>query len=296
MLINDSQYLLAIPTGWEDALRSFELLLRARGLRESSVDTRVRHVRRFAREIGCDSPNKVTQEQLIAWSGSQRWATETRHSYYMSLLAFYRVVDEKDILASIKNLYRASRRIPPPRPAPDKIIVEAIHGTDPRTALILRLAAELGLRRGEIALVHHQDLLYSEGAYILTVHGKGGAKRTLPVPHSLGKTIEERSRITGFLFPGRVDGHLSPRHVGKLASKALPSPWSLHTLRHRFATVAYSGTGHDLIAVQHALGHNQVSTTQRYAKHHANALTHVVKATSLSKGPDYDNNHRPMQP
>ncbi len=284
MLINDRPSLQGIPNEWEAPLRGFELLLRARGLREASIDTRVRHIRRFARDIGCAHPGEVTKQHIIEWSGGQRWAAETRHSYYQSLRAFYKALEHEELCASIDQLYRAARPVPPPRPAPDEIIVAAMLAACPRTRLILRIAAELGLRRGEIAVIHHQDIKRDGERYTLTVHGKGGKKRTLPVPPALGEVMESNAKITGYLFPGRIDGHLSARHIGKLAEQALPAPWTLHTLRHRFATVAYERTGHDLIAVQHALGHQHIGTTQRYAQHHADALTHVMQSTSLLKG------------
>lgn len=51
--------------------------------------------------------------------------------------------------------------------------------------------------------------------------------------------------------------------VGELAAEALPAPWTLHTLRHRFASRAYDATG-DLVTVSRLLGHASVATTQRY--------------------------------
>jgi site-specific recombinase XerD len=39
--------------------------------------------------------------------------------------------------------------------------------------------------------------------------------------------------------------------------------WTAHTLRHRFATVAYAGE-RDLLAVQVLLGHSKPETTRLY--------------------------------
>jgi site-specific recombinase XerD len=43
----------------------------------------------------------------------------------------------------------------------------------------------------------------------------------------------------------------------------LPDHWTMHTLRHRFASRAYRGTP-NLGAVQVLLGHASIATTQRY--------------------------------
>jgi integrase/recombinase XerC len=69
----------------------------------------------------------------------------------------------------------------------------------------------------------------------------------------------------GWLFPAwPAGGHLTAHYVGKLVAAALPAGWSMHKLRHRFATRAYRASG-NLRAVQTLLGHSSVATTERYA-------------------------------
>jgi integrase len=67
----------------------------------------------------------------------------------------------------------------------------------------------------------------------------------------------------GWLFPTGFGGHLTPDAVGRLVSRVLPDGWTMHTLRHRFATRGYRGT-HNLRAVQMLLGHASIATTERY--------------------------------
>ncbi|NHA02064.1 site-specific integrase [Nocardioides sp. W3-2-3] len=52
---------------------------------------------------------------------------------------------------------------------------------------------------------------------------------------------------------------------GFLLSKGLPEKWTAHTLRHRYATSVYAGTG-DLFALMGLLGHSRPETTMRYTK------------------------------
>lgn len=126
---------------------------------------------------------------------------------------------------------------------------------------MLRLAAEAGLRRAEIARIHSRDLVDDLLGWSLVVHGKGGRERVVPLPVPLA--LELRGYGPGYVFPGADRGHLSARWVGKLVSRALPRPWTTHTLRHRFATRAYQ-LERDLLAVQTLLGHASPVTTQRY--------------------------------
>ena len=135
------------------------------------------------------------------------------------------------------------------------------------------------MRRGEIALVHVQrDLFRDLTGWSLVVHGKGGKVRVLPLPASLAMAILARGE--SFAFPGAVDGHLSARRVGELAQTLLPEPWTLHTLRHRFATDKH-GVDRDIEVVRRLLGHASVSTTQRYVQTDDDDLRRTMEAVSV---------------
>jgi integrase len=126
---------------------------------------------------------------------------------------------------------------------------------------MLALARRVGLRRGEISRVHRErDVSWDGRGWTLVVHGKGGRLRRLPLPDDLAGEIREGS---GWLFPGRIDGHLSAQYVGKLMATALEQEWTAHTLRHGFATSMYRSTG-DLLVVQKFLGHARPETTAGY--------------------------------
>lgn len=218
------------------------------------------------------------------------WSPETRHSYYTSFgLFFAHVTRSRDDAENPAAALPSVRRPPTlPRPAPDPIVNSAVVEAAPRTALILALAAELGLRAHEVAKVHKDDIHHDLFGLALTVRGKGGKDRTIPLSTGLGTRILAACRATpsGFAFPGQIDGHLSARWVSKLASHVLPKPWTLHTLRHRFATVAYAAE-RDLVAVQQLMGHASVATTQRYAAAPTQALRNAVTAiidTVISSG------------
>lgn len=143
----------------------------------------------------------------------------------------------------------------------------------PREKLILRLAAEVGMRRAEVARSHSRDLMEDLVGFSLIVHGKGGKNRIVPLPQSLGRTL---STLEGYYFPGNDDGHLSPRYVGKLIRDLLPGDWTMHTLRHRFGTRAYALTS-DLLLVQEMLGHASPTTTRRYVEYDRTRMRAAVE-------------------
>lgn len=129
---------------------------------------------------------------------------------------------------------------------------------------MLRLGYELGLRRTEIAVVHRDDVQRAIGGWTLLVHGKGGKERVLEIEDEFARAILDAcDPDSGWLFPGRIDGHLSGQRVGNLISRLLPAGQSTHGLRHRFAVTTHEATG-DVRIVQELLGHESLSTTQMY--------------------------------
>ncbi|WP_257160117.1 tyrosine-type recombinase/integrase [Corynebacterium cystitidis] len=270
-----------LPSDWKKALQRFKLHLVALNRTQRTVQTRITQLATAARNLP-DDPAAVTRDDIETWCGSQDWSPETRNGYYGAFRTFFRWYwrddPERDPSAWLPSVRRPT---PPPRPAPDKAINEALAKATPRTRLILTLAAELGLRANEIATLNVGDLAEAEDRWaVLTVNCKGGQIRCLPVSPPLAAAIRRHAGDGGWVFPGRIHGHLSARWVGCLATQVLPEPWALHTLRHRFATVAYNNGEKDLIAVQQALGHQPITTTQRYTQTTLN-LKSLMTSTAL---------------
>ena len=226
------------------------------------------------------SPWSVTEAELVAWCGGQDWARETRRSVYAGLRGFWRwAVAEGLVERSPATRLPAVRPSDPhPRPAPDLVYRRALAASDARTRLILRLAAEAGLRRAEIAQVHARDLFRDLVGWSLVVHGKGGKLRTVPLGDDLAAAVRLAAG-SSWAFLGDDGGHLSPRWVGKLARIVLTEDFTLHTLRHRFATRAYGATA-NLLAVQQLLGHASPATTQRYVRLPDDALRRAAAAAA----------------
>lgn len=285
-LITHRPSLTPIPHPWETPIEHLELALRAQGTRESSISTRIRHIRRLARDLAPITPTELTADELIAWAGQQTWAPETRHSHYSSIRAFYDVLNLRtpspaDALPSVK------RPVPSPRPTPETVYTNALTQADARTRFILRMAGEAGLRRTEIAQIHTNNLILDPTGHSLIINGKGGTTRQIPLTDEITALIRHHLRTspTEWALPSRNGGHIQPHWVAKLASRVLPTGWTLHTLRHRFATRAYA-QDRDILAVQRLLGHTSVTTTQRYAAPPIDALRQAVTAATPNPRPN----------
>lgn len=261
------------PAAWA-AIDAYLVTLVGAGQSEATV--------RYRRSLLCimarglrQPPALVTAETLVAWFGRQRhWATETRRSYRAAARGFFAWAYKTGRVPAYiaDELPKVRQPKAPARPAPDAAWAAGLTNADARVTLMIRLAGEAGLRRAEVAQVHHRDLTEGVDGASLLVHGKGGKKRVVPISDHLaallrlgapGHTPQFAAFGNGWLFPNGNAGHMSADVVGRLVTQALPPGWTMHTLRHRFATRAYRGT-RNLRAVQMLLGHESIITTERY--------------------------------
>lgn len=286
------------PATWAGHLSAYLDNLAAAGYPATTRATRSAHLCRVARGIGV-SPEDVTGVSLVRFfARQQHWKRETRRGYRNSCVSFFGWMLAEGRLTSdpSRDLPSVSPAAPSPQPAPDRVYRSALMAAGPRVMLMLRLAAELGLRRAEVAQVATGDLTEQFDGFVLRVHGKGGKVRVLPVSDELAATIAlgaaghtAAEPATGYLFPGADGGHLSPRWVGRLCRDAMPDGWTMHKLRHRFATRAFRGT-RNLRAVQTLLGHASVATTEIYTA----VEDAEVRAAMMAAGPEPDTGRRAL--
>lgn len=270
---------------WTPHITRWTLSMRAAGLSAETIKLRTYHLERAAREVGV-AIAAVTALDLEAWLGSQGWSRSTLRSFRSSLRRFFAWAQRAGVvdIDPAHELPAPRPVLPRPHPTPEIIWRDALTRADDDERLMIRLAAEAGLRRGEVARVHERDVIEDLVGYSLIVHGKGDKERTVPLSDSLARAVLRRIRERGrdssrWLFPGQVDGHISARWVGKRVSRLLPEGWSMHSLRHRFGTAAYAVDG-DLLAVQQLLGHASPATTQVYVQVPDAARRRLVEAVA----------------
>lgn len=254
---------LVVPPAWTAAIAAWDEELRASGKPETTRYLRTYHLRRLASEHPATCPWDITREQLITWLADAEWKPETRRGYRASLRSFYKWAHARGHLGADPSATLPTIKTPRalPRPAPNDVVDDALRTADLRTRLMVMILTHTGMRRGELAKLHTRDLERDLLGWSIRVIGKGGHERSIPIDDRLAATL--RRLPAGYVFPGQIDGHLSAHYVGKLVSAALGEGWTAHTLRHRYATLAYS-VERDLRAVQELLGHANVTTTQIY--------------------------------
>jgi integrase/recombinase XerC len=148
-----------------------------------------------------------------------------------------------------------------------------------RDRLMLELLYSCGIRNSELVGIDTGDIRLSSEAIL--IRGKGKKERYVPfgdsVAAGLAQYLPARSKIlsgrrknTPALLINQRGGRLTTRSVGRIikriaVAKGLSPDVHPHTLRHAFGTHMLE-EGADLRAIQEMLGHERLSTTQRYTQ------------------------------
>ena len=148
-----------------------------------------------------------------------------------------------------------------------------------RDRAILELFYSSGIRLSELVGLNMRDIDYDQG--LMKIRGKGKKERIVPVGDqatgAMSLYLEKRHEIPcrniengsdAPIFISREGTRLSTRSVARILDKLVLSSGldrkiSPHTLRHTFATHMMEA-GADLRAIQEFLGHESLSTTQKY--------------------------------
>jgi integrase/recombinase XerC len=151
-----------------------------------------------------------------------------------------------------------------------------------RDRLIFELLYGCGIRNAELVGIDLKDIHWANEAIL--VHGKGRKERYVPLGDAAAQALraylpqrEARLHVAGkqseaLLLNAKIrgNGRLTTRSVGRIVkalavANGLPAEVHPHTLRHAFGTHMLE-EGADLRAIQELLGHERLSTTQRYTQ------------------------------
>lgn len=156
-----------------------------------------------------------------------------------------------------------------------------------REKMIFELLYGCGLRNSELIGINLDDIHWSNETIL--VRGKGRKQRMVPLGDAAAEAIRaylpkrkevlaEKKKTTPALIINLRGQRLTTRSVGRIVkqiavAKGLSPEVHPHTLRHAFGTHLLE-EGADLRAIQDMLGHERLSTTQRYTQL---SMKHVVE-------------------
>jgi integrase/recombinase XerC len=148
-----------------------------------------------------------------------------------------------------------------------------------RDRIMFELLYGCGIRNSELIGINLDDIRLSSEAIL--IRGKGKKERYVPFGDSVKaalasylpvrqQMLAERKKNTSALLISQRGGRLTTRSVGRIikriaVAKGLSPDVHPHTLRHAFGTHMLE-EGADLRSIQEMLGHERLSTTQRYTQ------------------------------
>jgi integrase/recombinase XerC len=149
-----------------------------------------------------------------------------------------------------------------------------------RDRLILELLYGCGIRNSELTGINLEDVDRKQARML--VRGKGKKQRLVPFGEAAqeamrdylprrAEVLERNRRVQEVaLMVNQRGTRLTSRSVGRIVkaiavARGLPAEVHPHTLRHAFGTHMLE-EGADLRAIQELLGHERLSTTQRYTQ------------------------------
>lgn len=171
-----------------------------------------------------------------------------------------------------------------------------------RDRAILELLYGCGMRNAELVGLNLEDIHWANDAIL--VRGKGQKQRYVPLGDAAASAVRaylaERAallaaanghatpalflnlQLRGLAKPGH-EARLTTRSVGRIVKRiavrrGLSADVHPHTLRHAFGTHLLE-EGADLRSIQELLGHERLSTTQRYTQLTSTQLTQVYDRT-----------------
>ena len=161
-----------------------------------------------------------------------------------------------------------------------------------RDRVIFELLYGCGLRNSELVGIGCDDIAWSSD--LIRVRGKGKKERLVPLGDAAAaaireylpqrqRVLESRRRFSASLLINLRGGSLTTRSVGRIVkaiavARGLSPDIHPHTLRHAFGAHMLE-EGADLRSIQELLGHERLSTTQRYTQLTSSHITRVYDAT-----------------
>jgi site-specific recombinase XerD len=249
-----------------------------RGLARGTIYARDGELRRWLVYIG-EPWASATRHDVEDWlDGRPELGARARYTAISHLSAFYRWAIRED-LATLDPTTAVERpRLPQqlPRPVPAEQVERIVAGSGDLTLAAL-LMLDAGLRCCEVAGLRWVDVDLESG--VMYVFGKGARERLVGLPKRLRMALylaaaEATSPwvVGRALTAGRVS-QLLGRRFRQLGLRGVTA----HRLRHTYATRLYRATAGDLLAVQLALGHSSVATTQIYAAVDADRVLNAAR-------------------
>ncbi len=246
----------------------------------------IRSYIKFANITEIEEVNLENVRNLFYSGRTQRnWSTNTYICYHKSLIVFFRWCVSEGHLQSNPaeeiEVPKLEKKIPPKLTKQETMRILEVVENYPyindflrqRNYAIFATIIMAGLRKNEIINLRCVDIDI-ENLSIFIRQGKGSKDRIVPINYKLAEILskyeKERKRLkkTCPEYFVSLYKNMGIRHNGlkllvEQISKASAIKFTLHKLRHTFATMMLEG-GCDIYSLSKMMGHNDIKTTTIY--------------------------------
>jgi integrase/recombinase XerC len=272
-------------------LDRFEAYLRSVNMSENTVRSYGNDVRQFlrfveSRNIGVKDVDHQELLDFLGYLTEKNLRSSTRRRKMEAVKTFYRAMCRMGELED--DPFAGFHEMPRVRDSNMRVLTEmeyrslrdVVRGSRRKSSVrdyaILELALQTGLRISEICSLSVGDIQPSTrttAGHVTVRKGKGGKERTVTLNDAAERALRGymgvRPKGTGHseLFLNNRMKPCQPVAVSgvfkRYMEKAGIAGATFHSLRHTFATHSLN-MGTNIIVVQEALGHESLTTTQKY--------------------------------
>lgn len=250
--------------------------LRRLNRRPRTIEARADVLRRFTNWTGL--PLAATERHHVEGYLDTKNAPATKRVYLCHLAGFFSWAVDEEIYPADPTRRVARARIPQrlPRPIDEADLLAAYAAAPDMLRAWITLGAWAGLRACEIGPVMGEHRIHGEAPVLVIPESKGGGMSAVPLSPFVAAELD-RWPTSGYLWkPGGPYHHVTVTRLLTRHFRSLGMRWTCHNLRHRYGTMLYRASGHDLRVTQAGMRHSSIASTVWYTKIEDAAVSSAV--------------------
>jgi site-specific recombinase XerD len=259
----------------QPAYTDFVSQLKLKAYSKNTIQTYTSEFGAYLKTLKSVPVDKISPERLRSYFlyclEKLKLTENTVHSRLNAIKFYYEQVRHKEKF--FFNIPRPQRPEKLPKVLNDKEIKKIFDSTSNlKHRMILMLTYGMGLRVSEVVKLKIADI-DSRRMQVFIEAAKGKKDRYVNLPHSILDDLRRYYKEyipAKYLFEGQYGGQYTVRSVQAIFKTAMKNAKinkriGVHGLRHSYATHLLEA-GTDMTFIQSLLGHNDIKTTQIYAK------------------------------